>query len=169
MVSSTAEPAVTGRRPARVGPASLSTGPGPSGVRVRRAPLTLRHQAVGGVVPGDRIQPAVPASPSCPRARARLEDAGSPRSKNLGPLGTGFRVGPTPKQLLPSASVVGLGAGARAVAPNPFRVACTVASAGPTSKFGRQSGVPTPFQPQVPKPRRCASAPPRLIDDAAPE
>jgi hypothetical protein len=24
--------------------------------------------------------------------------------------------------------------------------------------------VPTPFQPQVPKPRHCASAPPRLIE-----
>ena len=24
--------------------------------------------------------------------------------------------------------------------------------------------MPTPFQPQVPKPRRCASAPPRLIE-----
>ncbi len=78
-----------------------------------------------------------------------------------GPLRTGFRVGPTPRQLLPSASVVGRGAGAQAVAPNPFRVARAVAAADPTSRFGRQSGVPTPFQPQVPKPRRCASAPRR--------
>jgi hypothetical protein len=135
MVSNVVEPAITGRRPARVGPTSLSSGPGPSRVRVRRAPSILRHQAVGGVVPGDRIQPAVPPLRLCQGVRARLEVAGSPRSKSLRPLGTGFRVGPTPKQLLPSASVVGRGAGARAVAPNPFRVARTVAAAGPTSRL----------------------------------
>ena len=50
-------------------------------------------------------------------------------------LGTGFRVGPTPRQLLPSASVVGRGTGALAVAPNPFRVARTIAAAGPTSRL----------------------------------
>jgi hypothetical protein len=134
MVSNSVEPAITGRRPARLGPASLSSGPGPSGVRVRRAPLTLRHQAVGGVVLGDKVQPAAPASPSCqgcgPGSRSQAA-----RSMGLLTLGDGFRVGPTPKQLLPSARVVGRGAGARAVAPNPFRVARAVAAADPTSRL----------------------------------
>ncbi len=52
----------------------------------------------------------------------------------------------------------------KAVAPNPFRANPCRCGSGPNEQVGLLLGVPTPFQPQVPKPRRCASAPPRLID-----
>ncbi len=148
-MSSIAGPAVTGRRPARVGPASLSSGPGPSGVRVRRAPLILRHQAVGEVVPGDKVQPAAPPL-RLPKGADPARDRRQPMAWAFDPLVTGFRVGPTPKQLLPSASVVGLGAGARAVAPNPFR-----------------AGWPVPLLQRVPRAGWTAIGSARTFPDAS--
>ncbi len=148
MVSSRAEPAVTGRRPARVGPASLSSGPGPSGVRVRRAPLILRHQAVGEVVPGDKVQPAAPPLRLAKGAEP-ARDRRQPVAWAFDPLVTGFRVGPTPKQLLPSASVVGLGAGAR----GPWRLT--------------HSGWPVPLLQRVPRAGWTAIGSARTFPDAS--
>ncbi len=52
----------------------------------------------------------------------------------------------------------------KAVAPDPCRVNSCRCGSRTHEQFGRCRGVPAPFQPQVPKPRQCASAPPRLIN-----
>ncbi len=47
--------------------------------------------------------------------------------------------------------------------PHPANIGLIDGTFTESCRPGRRLGVPTPFQPQVPKPRRCASAPPRLV------